>query len=132
MKLALRYTFFALIATAVNIASQDIVIRLYAGAFAITLSVLAGTFTGLVVKYLLDKKYIFRDLDTGVRSHSRKFFLYSLMGVATTLIFWGFEGAFHLIFQTREMRYLGGVIGLAIGYYVKYRLDRRFVFTGKE
>jgi len=26
------------------------------------------------------------------------------------------------------MRYVGGVIGLAIGYYVKYQLDKRYVF----
>ena len=26
------------------------------------------------------------------------------------------------------MRYVGGVIGLAIGYWAKYRLDKRFVF----
>jgi hypothetical protein len=26
------------------------------------------------------------------------------------------------------MRYLGGIIGLAIGYLMKYRLDRRYVF----
>jgi hypothetical protein len=26
------------------------------------------------------------------------------------------------------MRYLGGIIGLAIGYLTKYRLDKRYVF----
>lgn len=26
------------------------------------------------------------------------------------------------------MRYLGGVLGLAIGYVIKYELDKRFVF----
>ena len=42
------------------------------------------------------------------------------MGLATTVIFWGFE--------TKEMRYLGGIIGLAIGYLTKYHLDKRYVF----
>jgi len=50
------------------------------------------------------------------------------MGLATTLIFWGFEFSFHYFFETKEMRYLGGVIGLAIGYLTKYHLDKRFVF----
>ena len=34
----------------------------------------------------------------------------------------------HHIFETKEMRYLGGVIGLAIGYLTKYHLDKRYVF----
>jgi hypothetical protein len=50
------------------------------------------------------------------------------MGLATTVIFWGFEFGFHHIFETKEMRYLGGVIGLAIGYVTKYHLDKRYVF----
>ncbi len=29
------------------------------------------------------------------------------------------------------MRYLGGVIGLAIGYLTKYHLDKRYVFRTK-
>jgi hypothetical protein len=29
------------------------------------------------------------------------------------------------------MRYLGGVIGLAIGYLTKYHLDKRFVFINE-
>jgi hypothetical protein len=29
-------------------------------------------------------------------------------------------------------RYAGGFAGLAIGYLVKYRLDKRFVFLGTE
>ncbi|HMU91334.1 MAG TPA: GtrA family protein, partial [Pseudomonadales bacterium] len=31
-------------------------------------------------------------------------------------------------FATKEMRYLGGIIGLAIGYLAKYHLDKRYVF----
>ena len=50
------------------------------------------------------------------------------MGVFTTLIFWSLEFGFTLLFQTKEMRYLGGIIGLAIGYFTKYQLDKRFVF----
>ena len=50
------------------------------------------------------------------------------MGVVTTVIFWGVEFGFQAMIGTREMRYLGGVIGLAIGYLAKYRLDKRFVY----
>jgi putative flippase GtrA len=51
------------------------------------------------------------------------------MGIVTTAIFWITETAFWLHWQTEAMRELGAVIGLMIGYTVKYQLDRRFVFT---
>lgn len=51
------------------------------------------------------------------------------MGIITTLIFWGTEYAFHLIYDTEFMRYVGGVIGLAVGFYVKYQLDKKYVFV---
>jgi hypothetical protein len=43
-------------------------------------------------------------------------------------VFWGFEFGFNSAFQDKNMRYLGGLIGLAIGYWAKYHLDKRFVF----
>ena len=128
MKLAVVYTLLAVIATAFNIGGQDAVVRLYSGPYAVTLSILVGTAVGLLVKYILDKRYIFRFKAQNASHDAKTFLLYSLMGVVTTVIFWGFEYAFEFLFQTKELRYLGGVIGLAIGYLVKYRLDKRFVF----
>lgn len=128
MKLAVIYTLLAIIATIANIGSQDIVIRLYQGDYAITFSILVGTGVGLLVKYTLDKRFIFHFKAQNAAHDAKTFVLYTLMGVLTTVIFWGFEYAFDAIFKTKEMRYLGGVIGLALGYWVKYRLDKRFVF----
>ena len=127
-KLAINYAIFALIATAANIGAQDLVIRTYSGAFDILASVVVGTGVGLVVKYILDKRYIFRFRARNVAHDTQTFALYTVMGLATTVIFWGFEFGFHHIFETKEMRYLGGVIGLAIGYLTKYHLDKRYVF----
>ena len=127
-KLAINYAIFALIATAANIGAQDLVIRTYSGAFDILASVVVGTGVGLVVKYILDKRYIFRFRARSVAHDTQTFALYTVMGLATTVIFWGFEFGFHHIFETKEMRYLGGVIGLAIGYLTKYHLDKRYVF----
>jgi putative flippase GtrA len=132
MKIALIYTIFAVIATAANILSQDLSVTLYQGNYAILLSIMVGTAVGLVVKYVLDKKYIFKYQTTSIQHGSRTFYLYTLMGLATTVIFWGFEFGFQALFHSKEMRYLGGIIGLAIGYYVKYQLDKRFVFVHKE
>jgi putative flippase GtrA len=127
-KLAINYFIFALIATAANIGAQDLFIRTYGGVFDILASVVVGTGVGLVVKYILDKRYIFRFRAHSVVHDSQTFALYSVMGLVTTVIFWGFEFVFHHIFETKEMRYLGGIIGLAIGYLTKYHLDKRYVF----
>lgn len=94
-------------------------------------SVFVGTGAGLVVKYILDKRYIFAFKPKNMAEDTRTFVLYVIMGGITTLIFWGFELVFHYVFETKSMRYLGGAIGLSIGYIIKYQLDKRFVF-GKE
>ena len=128
MKIALMYTIFAVISTIANIWSQDLTFRIYQGEFDLWLAILVGTAVGLVVKYFLDKRYIFKYQTTSIEHGSKTFYLYTVMGVFTTIIFWGVEYTFDAIYQTAEMRYLGGVIGLAIGYIVKYQLDKRFVF----
>ncbi|WP_372674938.1 GtrA family protein [Aquicoccus sp.] len=127
--LVLRYAAFAVIATVANLAAQRLVLQLGDTGGHFALAVGAGTIVGLVTKYLLDKRWIFLDVETGVKSHGRKFSLYTAMGVVTTAIFWGTETAFWLIWQTDLMRELGAVLGLSVGYVVKYNLDRRFVFT---
>lgn len=127
-KLAIKYAIFALIATAANIGAQDLVIRTYSGASDILVSIVVGTGVGLVVKYILDKRYIFRFQARSAAHDTQTFALYTIMGLITTVIFWGFEFGFHHIFETKEMRYLGGVIGLTIGYLTKYHLDKRYVF----
>ncbi len=130
--LILRYAAFAAIATVANLAAQRVVLQFGQTGAYFAAAVGVGTLVGLVIKYLLDKRWIFCDLETGARNHSRKFSLYTAMGIITTAIFWGMETAFWLIWQTDTMRELGAVIGLSIGYIVKYNLDRRFVFTDRQ
>lgn len=128
--LALRYAAFAVLATLVNLGVQRAVLQTGDSASHFALAVLAGTVAGLVVKYLLDKRWIFEDRDTGLKAHGQKFTLYTVMGLVTTAVFWGAETAFWLIWRTEFMRETGALLGLAVGYVVKYNLDRRFVFTG--
>ncbi|MFZ5965215.1 GtrA family protein [Thalassococcus sp. BH17M4-6] len=127
--LVFRYSAFAIVATIANLAAQRLVLMRGDDGMTFTLAVAAGTLVGLIVKYTLDKRWIFYDLGTGLKGHARKFSLYTAMGLITTAIFWGTESAFWTIWQTDAMRELGAVIGLSIGYVVKYTLDRRFVFT---
>jgi len=129
--LALRYAGFAGLATLANLAIQRAVLQLGQGAGLFALAVAAGTLAGLVIKYLLDKRWIFADADSGLRAHARKFPLYTAMGLVTTAMFWGTETAFWWIWQTHSMREAGALLGLAAGYAVKYRLDRRFVFAAR-
>lgn len=129
LSLALRYALFAGIAMIANLGTQRLVLAFGETAFVFATAVGAGTLVGLVVKYLLDKRWIFYDASTGLRAHGRKFALYTAMGLVTTCIFWGSETAFWLIWGTDPMRELGAVLGLMVGYLTKYLLDRRFVFT---
>ena len=126
--LTLRYAAFAVLATIANLAVQRLVLAVNESPVGFAAAVFAGTLAGLVLKYVLDKRWIFDDRSTGLAAHGRKFTLYTAMGLVTTAIFWGTETAFWLIWGTDAMRELGAVLGLAVGYVIKYNLDRRFVF----
>lgn len=127
--LALRYGFFAVIATVANLMTQRVVLMAGEDMWGFVVAMGAGTLVGLVIKYLLDKRWIFYDVSTGAAAHGKKFTLYTIMGLLTTAIFWGMETVFWVVWSTDLMREIGAVIGLTIGYVVKYNLDRRFVFT---
>ena len=129
--LVLRYTGFAILAVFVNLATQRVVLSVgwSSEGLGLALAIAAGTITGLIVKYVLDKKFIFFDDTSGAAAQSKQFALYSAMGLVTTAIFWGSETLFWAIWRTDLMRELGAVIGLTIGYVTKYQLDKRFVFA---
>ncbi len=92
------------------------------------LGILAGTATGLASKYLIDKFWIFDDPSLELADNLQKFALYCVTGVVTTALFWGTEATTALLSDDKTMRYLGAIIGLSAGYFLKYHLDRRFVF----
>jgi putative flippase GtrA len=129
MTLAIRYALFAALATLANIASQALSLQLLAGRHELWLAMGVGTGVGLVTKYLLDKRWIFAYVTEDIGEDFRKFSLYTLMGVATTALFWATELAFHHVLQADWAKYLGAVLGLGLGYLAKYQLDKRFVFV---
>ena len=132
MSIAVLYSLFAAFSTAINIGFQMLSIWLYMGLYAVEVSILVGTAAGLPLRYLLEKRYIFTFKSKNIAHDGRLFILYTFMGVFTTAIFWGVEYAFHLVFGTGNMRYVGGVIGLAIGFYIKYQLDKNYVFVSGD
>jgi len=132
MKLAalvVRYALFAAFAMLVNLSVQRLVLTGGDGLVWYAAAVGSGTIVGLLTKYLLDKRWIFRDFATGLQQHGEKFTRYAFMGLFTTAIFWGSETAFWLIGKTDLMREIGAVLGLTVGYVIKYQLDSRFVFN---
>ena len=130
------YAAFATIATFINIAVQawvQIILPLNRHIWwfldlGMWSSMIAGTLAGLAVKYYLDKRYIFAFTARNLVHDGQTFILYTAMGGVTTLIFWGFELGFKSMFFDPGMRYIGAMLGLAIGYWAKYKLDKRFVF----
>lgn len=123
-----RYAAFASIATGVNLLFQWPIFTLFNGEGVLYLALFVGTGAGLVTKYLLDKKWIFYYQAPHKKDDLCKFGLYSIMGVFTTVIFWGTETMFYRTFSFHGAQYVGGAVGLLVGYVVKYWLDKRFVF----
>ncbi|MEP9374139.1 GtrA family protein [Mesorhizobium sp. KR1-2] len=131
-QLIVRYVLFAVTATLANLLMQRAVLAILSDGLGFAVAIVAGTSTGLIIKYALDNRWIFFDKTDGVAAGSRKFGLYTLTGVATTLAFWATETAFWLTWNTAQARELGALVGLAIGYCIKYNLDRKFVFASRR
>ena len=129
VKITVLYTLFAVFSIVINISSQMLSTWAYKDAYSVEVSILVGTAAGLPLRYFLEKRYIFNFKSQNLKHDGKLFVFYSAMGVISTLIFWGTEYAFHLIYDTDFMRYLGGIIGLSIGFYVKYQLDKKYVFV---
>jgi putative flippase GtrA len=120
-----KYIIFAILSTLVNLSFQYFSFYFYNGTYSLYIAMFNGTLSGLILKYLLDKKFIFEYETKNRYEDGKKFILYSLMGVLTTFVFWIFEFIFDTLYDNK---YLGAVIGLFLGYVIKYFLDKKFVF----
>lgn len=129
MSTAVRYALFAAIATAVNLGAQALVQVLIREPIGLYIAILVGTIVGLICKYLLDKRWIFRFTSRSHTHELRTFVMYGLFSVVTTIIFWAFELGFLFLFQSEVAQYVGAALGLAIGYTAKYGLDKGFTFV---
>jgi putative flippase GtrA len=130
--LVARYVAFAIASTLVNFAAQQASLGVYHGVAAVHFSILVGTGAGFVLKYVLDKRFIFFDASAAPAAEAGKVLVYGVTGLVTTAIFWGFELGAWWVFGSTAAKYAGGAVGLAIGYVAKYQLDRRFVFADRS
>lgn len=95
----------------------------------LSIAIICGTVAGLLVKFILDRNIVFGDKSNSISTEIRKFTIYSSLGIITTLIFWSVEWSFFKLWSHPASKYLGGALGLSIGYWIKYFLDQRYVFT---
>ena len=123
------YIFFALLSSGVNLGVQKVVDRWIPGSEDLIYCMICGTIAGFLIKYFLDKVYVFEDRIQSKSTELKKFSLYTFMAVWTTLIFMLVEFLFDFFLDHPQARYLGGALGLGIGYALKYYLDSRFVFS---
>ena len=126
--LVIKYILFAIISTLFNLLLQYMSFKFYSEFGSLYVAMFLGTLTGLATKYILDKKFIFYHTPKDKKDDAKKFMFYSFMGVFTTIIFWGTEIAFDILFTEPNARYIGAVLGLTIGYIIKYFLDKKYVF----
>ena len=126
--IAIKYALFAVFATCLNIFAQYLSLSFYEGIADLYVAMFFGTSVGLVSKYILDKKYIFYHRPKSKIDDVGKFVGYTLTGVLTTGIFWGFEIGFDVFFEAESAKYMGAIIGLSIGYVLKFFLDKKYIF----
>lgn len=129
--IAIRYTIFAIFSTLLNILFQYLSLSFYAGFADLYVAMMFGTAAGLISKYIFDKKYIFYYKPDDKIHDTKKFVAYTVTGSFTTVIFWGVEISFDILFENESAKYIGAIIGLSIGYTVKYFLDKKYVFKAR-
>ena len=129
--IGIKYSIFSAISIFINLLFQNLTFRFYNGLFSIYVAIFFGTSIGLITKYILDKKWIFYHISRDKKDDTKKFILYSLTGIFTTTVFLVLEMMFYYISSYSYAKYIGGAIGLAIGYTIKYFLDSKYVFYEK-
>ena len=122
------FIFFAMVSTLFNLLTQRLVLSFDQTNLFFFIAISAGTIVGLVIKFFLDKCYIFFDKKNDISYLCKKFWMYTFMGIFSTIIFWGTEFIFWIIWRQENMREIGAILGLTMGYIIKYRLDKKYVF----
>ena len=118
----LLYFLFVLLASFVNLIGQHIFLTYNKNLF---LAVIVGSIAALVFKYVLDSSFVF---DGKKRINIKTFLIYAFFGACITPIIWIMEVIFLNIFGTVFMRDIGALLGIALAYFIKYEMDKRYVF----
>lgn len=139
------YMIFAIIAIILNVSIQtlteailkiffpeiaSIVINIFTQTFELWFFMCLGlgTFIGFIFKFIVDKFIVFEEKELILEQTTRQATKYLFFAIFTTIIFWGTETLFQILWDAYV---LGAIIGLTIGYTIKFVLDSKFVF-GQE
>ena len=131
MSIGFKYILFAILATTVNIFFQFLSILLIDHKYELYIAMLNGTILGMIVKYYLDKNFIFYYVKKEF-NNKNIFLLYIFTSIFTTIIFWAIELWFSYYVNINYSEYLGALVGLTLGYSLKYLLDKQLVFNNQS
>lgn len=122
------YISFCLLSTGVNLVFQWPFFHIFKGEWVPYAALFVGTLIALFIKYYCDKQWIFCISASNSCNNFSCFAIYAFNGGLTTTIFWGTELIFYYMFDFSGAQYVGGALGLLIGYILKFQLDKKFVF----
>lgn len=125
----LLYYAFAFVAIGINVVVQRLFFLGLNHPNAILFAMPIGAGVALLVKYFLDRKYIF---EVASSPNQREFFRYAISGGLITLIFFVVEYLIWSLYETALARDLGIFVGMMTGYALKYFFDRNFVFVAES
>ena len=131
MSIGLKYILFAILAMTVNIFFQYLSFLLIDHKYELYIAILNGTILGMTLKYYLDKNFIFYYVKKEF-NNKNIFFLYIFTSIFTTIIFWAIELWFSYYVKINYSEYLGALVGLTLGYSLKYLLDKQLVFNNQS
>lgn len=123
------YFIFAIISIILNISIQELFfIFIGRESQVLAIAMVIATIVSFVFKYFMDKFYVFNSKSETKKEEVKKVFLYGFFSVFTTLIYMVVEFAFHISFSFQHKEELGAMLGLTIGYIVKYIIDKKITF----
>lgn len=97
--------------------------------YGLGLKVLCATIVAFLFKFLIDKRFIFQNKKDGITKNISQLLVYGFFAIFTTLIFWGTVFIFKLFLEKIIWEIVGSLIGLSVGYTLKFFLDKKFVFV---
>ena len=131
INIILKYSFFSTLSIIMNLLTQRFVLEISLSDLKLLYAIASGTIAGFILKYILDRNYIFNDSYANFSRETHKISKYAFFSIFTTGIFWFSELLFWQLYKTDLAREFGAVLGLTIGYYIKYNLDKKYVFRKK-
>lgn len=131
MSIGFKYILFAILATTVNIFFQYLSFLLIEHKYELYIAMLNGTILGMILKYYLDKNFIFYYVKKEF-NNKNTFLLYIFTSIFTTILFWAIELWFSYYVNINYSEYLGALVGLTLGYSLKYLLDKQLVFNNQS